>query len=150
MRSMQSDISVDAPAWACHQLEMGQDTPHLRILAGLGIADGRWEIEATFDQALRELNLTLPFPDRAATIYAVELAQGYLDGTVQREFLLRTLCQMCIDTDYTRSLTPFYNLRWSWDDLKKQGWSFYDLKATKENFDDILVEAIENLKNTIG
>lgn len=150
MRALQMDLTEDAPAWACHQLEMGTDTRHLRILAGLSGSDGRGEIEDACDLALKELGIRTPPPADAARLYAVELGQEYLDGNIGKDLLLQTLCTMYIHTNFAAPLYPFYKLRWTWDDLKTQTFSFYEEKATGENFDDLLLTEIEILKKTIA
>jgi hypothetical protein len=150
MRSLRKSLVTNAPAWAIRQLENGKDSRHLRILAGLSASDGPVEIERVFDQIVRELGIRLPSASDAAKLYAMELAQGYLDGIVSKYFLLQTLGWMYIDADYEECLYPFYNLCEVWDDLKTQTFSFYYQDVTRENFDDLLLGEIAELKKTVG
>ena len=137
-RALQANMGKDVVDWAIHQLVLGQDTPYLRRLAGFTGREDAWEMEETIDRTLRELGLSAPDSERAASLYARELAGQFFEGAVGCEFLLRELCGLCIATGYPHNLYPFADLRWALDDLKEQGWSFYIPDATLENFDEIL------------
>ena len=145
MRALQYDLTDVAPSWACNQLEVGKNTRHLSILAGLSALNGRWEIEDICDRAFDELGIRVPCPNDGLILYALELALAYQEGSIQKDFFLRTMCQLCIDTGYAKSLYPFYLLRWTWDDLKTQTFSYYEEKATRENFNDLLFAEINKL-----
>jgi hypothetical protein len=123
-RGMRRSLGADAAEWATEQLAKGQDTPHLRQLAGTTGAENTFELEELFDRTARELGLTIPSPEDAIVEYARELARDYLDQRGGREQLLYELCDLCFSTDYKKELYPFYLLRWTHDDLKEKTFSY--------------------------
>jgi hypothetical protein len=145
MRRLQRSLGIQAAEWATNQLSEGRDTRHLRQLAGTTGAENRFELEELFDRAVNELGIVVPEGDEALALYARELAQQYLDGTVSRDYLLRFLSDLCVETDYSKELYPFYLLRWTLEDLEYQGSSFYIAHATRDNFDGLLRTEIDRL-----
>ena len=145
MRSLQRSLGTLAAEWATTQLSEGKDTPHLRQLAGVSGTENPFELEELFDRAVRELGIAVPERNEALALYARELAQQYLDGTITRDYLLRFLSDLCVETDYSRELYPFYLLRWTLEDLEDQGSSFYIAHATRDNFDGLLHTEIDRL-----
>jgi hypothetical protein len=138
-------LGADAREWAIEQLVAGRDSRHLRQLAGTTDADDSAIVADLFARALGELCIDIPDPNAALVLYARELAREYLSGSLPRERLLRELCALCVATDYTRELYPFYLLRWTLDDLTDQGFSFYRQDVTNENFNDVLHAEINAL-----
>ncbi len=143
-RSLQKQLT-GVSEWATAEIVRGLDTPHLRQLAGTTGTENPFELEELFDRTITELGIDKPSRKQAILVYAQELARDYLDGKTSKEFLLKELCQFCIATDYMRELYPFYELCWTFDDLKEQVFSFYRNDATRENFEEILGTEIEKL-----
>ncbi|MDR3403357.1 MAG: hypothetical protein P4L99_12740 [Chthoniobacter sp.] len=141
-------LGADAREWAIEQMIAGRDSRNLRMLAGTIDADESGVVADLFGRALRELGIDLPDPNTALVIYAQEFAREYLAGNLPREALLSELCALCIATQYTRPLYPFYLLRWTLDDLTDQGFSFYRKDVTMENFNDVLHTEINALLST--
>ena len=145
-RGLQMNLGRDAQDWAIRELEAGRDSRHLRQLAGSTETDS---VEDLFDRTLRELGIgALPDRESALVLYAQELAAEYLAGRLSRESLLQELCRLCVATDYSRQLYPFYLLLWTLDDLQKQGFSFYLQDVTLENFAQVLRAEIDTLRCT--
>jgi hypothetical protein len=138
-------LGADARDWAIEQLVAGRDSRNLRQLAGTTDADDSGTVADLFARALPELGVDVPEPKVARVLYAQEVAREYLAGSLPRETLLRELCSLCIATDYTRELYPFYLLRWTLDDLTNQGFSFYRQDVTTENFNDVLHNEVNAL-----
>lgn len=138
-------LGTDPREWAIEQLVADRDSRHLRQLAGTTDADDSAMVADLFARALLELGFDVPDPNVALVLYAQEIAREYLAGSLPRETLLRELCSLCIATDYTRELYPFYLLRWTLDDLTDQGFSFYRQDVTTENFNDMLHAEIDAL-----
>lgn len=74
---LRSEDLVDVGAAA---LEDGCDSPALRVLAGLTLAEAD-EARATFDRTLSELNVAIPSKRDAVMRLARETAKGILSGT---------------------------------------------------------------------
>ncbi len=68
--------------WAVFLLEEGYDTEHLRMLASLGPAPASADIEYYFGQTICELNWIVPPLPILLRLYAQDIAQRILDGTV--------------------------------------------------------------------
>ena len=141
-RSLQAHLGSDAADWATDQLSKGLDSPYLRQLAGFTGQENPFELEDAIDRTLGELGINTLSPGAAVELYAWELAREFKAGASSRELFLRELCHLYINTDYPRALMPFYHLRWTLDDIKEQGWSFYCHEATSENFDELLKQEI--------
>jgi len=141
-------LDADAREWAIEQLVAGRDSRYLRQLAGTTDADDPAVMADLFDRALRELGIVRPGPNSALVIYAQEFAREYLLGGLPREALLREIGELCVATDYNRTLYPFYLLRWTLDDLIAQGFSFYRKDVKLENFNDVLHAEINALLST--
>lgn len=142
---LQRRLGREAVDWAVDQLSQGKDTPHLRQLAGMTGIENDFELDEMLYRALSELGVVIPDHDSAIIILAQELAHDYLAGGIDRQNLLKQLCDLCIETGYHDDLYPFYLLRWTDADLKGYGEAHYWKDATPENFEELLREEIRTL-----
>ncbi|HEY2711218.1 MAG TPA: hypothetical protein VGI60_01790 [Chthoniobacterales bacterium] len=145
MRSLQRSLGPKAGEWATGQLMEGKDTPHLRQLAGATGAENRFELEELFDRTLHELGIVMPSRDEAIASWARELARDYLGAHITRRDFLHMVSDLCVESDYSRQIFPFYLLRFTLENLDYDGFSFHRADATKENFDALLGAEIERL-----
>ena len=110
MRGSNRDIRTEVSAWAVGLLEQGQDSPYLRICAGLSRDEPVSVFNDYFDRTAEELGLSIPAEDEATSIYIIQRASSYLRGELPEEIILQELVQLCIDLDYPEYLMPFYIL----------------------------------------
>lgn len=68
--------------WALAALEAGQDSEHLRMLAGLGAYPHWQEVRDYFGLALEELGLELPPVEQIMPEYVRDVAGGIVSGTI--------------------------------------------------------------------
>ena len=68
--------------WALAALEAGQDSEHLRMLAGLGAYPHWQDVRDYFGRALEELGLELPPAAQVIPEYIRDVARGILSGAV--------------------------------------------------------------------
>ncbi len=68
--------------WALASLEAGQDSEHLRMLAGLGARPHWQEVRDYFGWALEELGLELPPVEQVMPEYVRDVAGGIVSGTI--------------------------------------------------------------------
>lgn len=123
----------------------GRDTPHLRQLAGASGKENPFELEELLDRTLMELGFGLLSREQGVLAYSQELARDFLDSKIAAADLLAELEHLCVSNDYFKELYPFYMLRWAYDDLKEQNFSYYRSDANRENFDGILRTEVEKL-----
>jgi hypothetical protein len=132
-----SDLWVQ---WAVAQLSAGQDTPHLRILAGERAPFYYPEMSALLDKVLEELGQPLPSRDTAIREYASELAT-LLVGSKGRDLEpLRQLRDLCIACEHSLTLNDFYLLAFAAEDLARHGDQHYWEGATSANLPDIVLD----------
>src|SRR5512143_3730067 len=126
--------------WATDLLAAGTDTPSLRILAGLGSSFDRQDVPRRLDNVLAELGLPVTDPAQAIEDYTTELVKVLVEGRQAMPLVLRELAQICIDTDYDRSLYQFYLLHYARDDLAVREFQMYWEGANRANIDSIVRE----------
>jgi len=68
--------------WALAALEAGQDSEHLRMLAGLGTNPHWQDVRDYFERAREELGQELPPVGQVIPLFVSDVAQGIVDGTV--------------------------------------------------------------------
>ena len=124
--------------WAVRLLVEGTDTPALRLLAGRSAPFDYGDVTALVDRALAELDIPHLDKDAAVEAYATELVQSLLRDGVVIEAALAELFDLCVETNYSRALYNFYQLRCARDDLRDHGRQSYWDGANSSNIDDIV------------
>jgi hypothetical protein len=81
-RAAGAATTEDIVSWAQNALELGDDSPSLRILAGLVMPADLSDVEFYFQRTLRELGWTLTDPEALMWLYARQIASDILRGAV--------------------------------------------------------------------
>lgn len=103
--------------WAFFLLEEGYDTKQIRMLSSLGSAPTWADVTYHFGQILDELNWTVPSPPELLRVYAHNLAEGILEGTVQPVAGCRLIYGIYSALEYPVNMIPWLYL----DDGLEQG-----------------------------
>lgn len=98
-RCLGETTGEDYIVWAVEQLCGADDTPSLRILAGLNPALDRDEIEEFFLKACSELNLEAPKLDSSIGDRAVQLHAAYARGDLSARALVRVVAGLVRSPD---------------------------------------------------
>ena len=108
-----SDECVD---WAIEMLELGHETEHLLILAGLSKPTNYFETTDYLRRVLQELGLEertgLEGMFNYCTYYILKIAKGR-----NVRLNLNRIVSFCQTKCYEESIYDFYLLYWAWDDL---------------------------------
>ncbi|MEZ4417952.1 MAG: hypothetical protein R3E10_19515 [Gemmatimonadota bacterium] len=97
--------------WGTDLLVAGYDTPHLRRLAGLSLADDTEDVEACFDLVLKELALSAPDAVDDALALARAVARALLTGAVSPTVAVSRIHEVAVSPlDHPRSLQPWCDL----------------------------------------
>lgn len=129
-----------AVQWACDLLEAGEDSYHLRILAGIHPADFDRDL---FKRVLKELALTLPSKEEAVKERLIFYLQGYLEGRFSVLESLSIAHQICIDLSHPTLLLPLYYL---YEELDYP----YQRDPTEESFTKEVAVEIEKILANIS
>ncbi|EKV03790.1 hypothetical protein Lepto7375DRAFT_6104 [Leptolyngbya sp. PCC 7375] len=129
----------DCIQWAIDALCAGQDSPSLRILAGLTPPFYSFEVRDYATKALKELGIEIPTDEKAITAYAQMLITEILADPDCMQDRLVALCNLYIDEDYQDDIYDFYLLRWAFDDLQNSKVQFYWVGATHDNIQEIVI-----------
>lgn len=93
----------EAVEWACQLLEEGEDTPHLRYVAGyteIEIQQDPEEFRRDFRLALEELNLPVPPQREEFNDLACFICESFLSGAIAYHCAHDALYQIWMDTTY--------------------------------------------------
>lgn len=93
----------EAIDWACDLLVGGEDTTHLRLLAGYSVVEAERSLEefrADFRSTLEELGISVPPTREAFSEFACFICKSYLDGVLPCDTAHRILYQIWIETNY--------------------------------------------------
>ncbi len=124
--------------WAVQRLVAGDDTPSLRILAGLTGPFDQIETDQLADNTLAELKIEPLGRDDAVSAYATELLEDLLNGHQPTDTVLKELGSLCVDASYNRELYPFYLLNNARDGLSKRDFQAYWKGADRSNIETIV------------
>ena len=116
--------------WAVERLSAGDDTPHLRIVAGLSEPFDYHETVALFDRAFAELGVPPLDPVRAPLESAVDLVRQ-IAGEAPIGPLLRELSLLSSDDFYDDRLYYFNLLHYAVDDLRTDTVQWYVPRADR-------------------
>lgn len=94
--------------WACELLELGYDTYHLRILAGL--TPNQDVTPDVLGRVFNELQIVYPSKEEAKLIYLKGLLERYLQKKIPRYVLLTHLFYLCECNDHHYLFFPFWDL----------------------------------------
>jgi hypothetical protein len=132
-KALQEPCGRDCVDWAVRMLEEGQDSPHLRILAGELPPYNHFEVAQLRDAALRELDLLEPAGDVAVRMYAVERLRAALTGDEDLIEVLTVVKDFCVSQNYQKDLYDFYLLFFAHSDLQEEPHQWYWAGATRAN-----------------
>jgi len=124
--------------WATERMDAGDDTPSLRILAGLTGSFDQIDVTRLLDACLSELGVEPLDRETAVKVYASELLKNLLGNTQPVRDVLRELGDLCIQTEYDRELYPFYLLHFALWDLEDGEVQWYWDGADRSNIDGIV------------
>ena len=131
---LQSQEIVD---WAVQELVAGRDTPELCVLAGMSPPFYYSEVGEQFFKALAELSIVPPDKETCLRLYARQIAQALLDGSLSAPDTCYQIYPIWQDT-YEDDYMVWAQLRWAWSDLIG-GFESYEYDSpdlTLANFDD--------------
>jgi hypothetical protein len=129
----------DCVDWAVEAMCRGEDSPNLRILAGLTPPLSAFEVRDYASRALRELEIEIPQGADAISAYARDLVEDIVKSPEMMQRNLRILCAMCIAEDYQKDIYDFYMLRWAYDDLQQAEVQWYWEGADRSNIQMIVL-----------
>jgi hypothetical protein len=129
-----------AVQWAVNLLVAGQDTPSLRVLAGLNSPLDYFETTKLIDRALAELGVPRLDVSESIEVYAAELLADLLNHRREMRTVLGELEQLCIAMKYEKSLMPFYLLENAFHQLGAVGTQFYWKGVDSSNIAHIVQE----------
>ncbi|MEM7065000.1 MAG: hypothetical protein AAF572_17805 [Cyanobacteria bacterium P01_B01_bin.77] len=138
----QSDFghAVDCVDWALDALCAGEDSPSLRILAGLTPPFYSLEVRQYAIKALKELGIEIPAGEDVIASCARALIEDILIDPECMEERLSILHKLYICADYREDLHDFDLLYWAFDDLQAGEVQYYWDGATRENIHEIVLD----------
>jgi len=129
--------------WAVFMLEEGYDTEHLRMLASLGPAPSPADVDYYFGQTVQELNWVVPPTPILLRLYAKDIAQSILEGTVQPENGCHEIYGIYRDLDHPADMKSWLYL----DDNLEPG-TYEELEG--ENWDVAIRQEAWRFLQTMG
>lgn len=133
-RALQANCDQSCVDWALGMLDAGKDSPALRVLAGATHPYNHFELAQWRDEALRELGINPPPLKDAVRLYAyVRLGKALRAGDEDLVRALHELFDLCIKTDYDKSIFDFYLLDCAYGDLEATGITLHWPDASREN-----------------
>ncbi|HEY9262362.1 hypothetical protein [Chitinophaga sp.] len=130
------DESID---WAIEQLQLGHETPHLLMLAGMSKPVNYFETAPYLAKALEELHLEEKRGEEAIVSFC-----GYHIKKIARgQDVFRNLTQLYpyyYQFDMDDLIHDFVYLYWAWTDLDYDGGQYYLPGATADNIQGLVVE----------
>lgn len=140
LRSLGRTIDEVFVAWAVGMLEVGRDSPSLRVLAGESAPFHPFEMEALVDRVFHELEIA-PHGDRAqaARALAKERIRAGAGGHLPRAEVLRELARLHLDFGL-EDLHDFFLLHHAHGDLRASDVQWYWPGADRDNIDSIVDE----------
>lgn len=140
LRGLNRPVDSRWVEWATFMLMEGQDSPHLRILAGRVAPFNQFEMRKLVDSAFAELGLVTYSDKRdAAKAYAKELVKKLLQPDTAMGWVMRELVLLDVDFDLPE-LFDFYELDNARDSLQNGGYPYGWPEATLDNIDEIIRE----------
>ena len=125
-------------------LEKGDDSPSLRILAGLDSEIiSPFEIEEYLLESLNELDIPILEEDAAIQSFTYELITEMINHEIEQEDALYLLREISIKTNRPSHLSDFYRLYYAIDGLKYGAESTHWYGATKKNIEKIILETAQ-------
>ena len=147
LRSLNRSVDSRWVDWAVFLLMEGQDTPHLRILAGEVPPFNQFEMRKLVDNLFRELGLVTFSEERdAARSYAKELVKKLLEPEAEIECIMRELMHLFIEFFgfEQNGIYDFWLLAQAREDLMEYGVQYYWQGAALDNIDEIICESAGN------
>jgi len=130
----------DCVEWAVEAMCSGEDSPNLRILAGLVPPLSSFEVRDYASKALRELEIEVPHGAEAISAYARDLVEEIVNSPEIMQGNLKLLCELCMAENYQRDIFDFYLLRWAYDDLQLARDQSYWRGAERSNIQEIILD----------
>jgi hypothetical protein len=126
--------------WAVEMIELGHNTEHLLMLAGLTKPVNYFETKTYLEAAIGELGLKLKAEDDGIISYSSYYITQIANGVNIRENL-KTVSNYVINADYHTSVYDFFSLHWAWDDLEwNDEQQSYWPGATSDNIEHMVID----------
>lgn len=124
--------------WAVDMLMAGFETENLVILAGMGLSENQFELQALTDRVLQELQLSYSDTDKVIKNYVSWLLNECLNQRLEPLKVLRWITDMYNGTNQDKQLQDFYLLYWAKDELLSTHDQWYWPDADRSNIDSII------------
>lgn len=131
------DICID---WAIYLLENGIESNNIEMLASFSKPTNAWEVKPYVQSVLQKFNLEEFKGEKATKAKAYYYVWSILNEDGEIISHLEKLCRICIDSNYEKSIYPFYLLKFSWEDLEDFGMSCHYEGVTYNNFNDTVLK----------
>jgi hypothetical protein len=125
--------------WAIDALCEGEDSPSLRILAGLTPPFCASEVRNYVTKTLYELHVEVPEGLDTVLAYAHNLIEDIVKEPDCMQRNLWSLCNLCIEENYSMDIYDFYLLRFAFDDLQEAEVQWYWDRADRNNIREIVL-----------
>lgn len=129
----------DSIDWAIEQLQLGHETPHLLMLAGMSKPANYFETAPYLALALKELYLE----EKRGEAAIISLCRYYIKKIAQVQDVLGNLKQLYsfyYQFDQDDLIHDFVHLYWAWTDLEYDSAQYYWPEATADNIEGLVVE----------
>ncbi len=133
----------DIIEWAIDLLNLGYDSPNLRILAGLTHLNDRLEVTYYVNKTLEDFNISELRGKAAVIAYTSVILKEFLLGKISQRKMLGEIYDLCLSWDYLEEIYDFYLLWNAVDDLKYGDFQYYWPDVTRDNIDIIIRESAE-------
>jgi hypothetical protein len=125
--------------WAIEQLQLGYETPHLLMLAGMSKPVHYFETAPYLAQALKELHLEEKMGEEAM----ISLCRYYIKKIAAAQDVLgnlKHLYSFYYQFDRDDLIHDFVYLYWAWTELEYDSAQYYWPEATTANIAGLVVE----------
>ena len=129
------ELTID---WALEMLQRGVETENMLILASFSKPVDRQEIKPYVSGVLRDLNLEEKIGEYSVISNAYFHAQMIIDKYEIRKNLT-VLSNLCLESNYSKYLMPFYLLNNGWWSLEDDGFNYYYEGANLNNIEELTI-----------
>ena len=143
-RYLETAVSENYVEWALELLEQGQDSPSLRILAGLFSPFNSFEVQDYFERSLKELHVDEPKESDAINSYSIYLCERIISGNIETISGMEALYRICIHLDYRGDYIVWLELSDAVLSIKYGETPYTYSSMKKDNIDKIILNEATN------
>jgi hypothetical protein len=143
-KALERPCGAECVSWAIEQIEAGQDSKSLYVLAGLSGPLNHFEVAQLRDRVLAELDIPEDVQADPISAYVGELVQSALRSDRSLREVFSEITTLSIELGYPSELQAFYNLHFAAEDLSYSEDQWYWIGATRENIDRVMLEQAES------